>query len=139
MEEAIRRRTLPRVHLTGMKRGDDLAAAYASADIFVMPSTTETFGNVTLEAMASGLAVLAVAAGGILDFGRANDNCLLSDPGQADQLAAGIDRLLTDDELRRRLASGGRTTALARRWGPIFDGLVDNYLSVASAEVAEAA
>lgn len=139
MEEAIRRRNLPRVHLTGMKRGDDLAAAYASADIFVMPSTTETFGNVTLEAMASGLAVLAVAAGGILNFGRANDNCLLSDPGQADQLAAGIDRLLTDDELRRRLASGGRTTALARRWGPIFDGLVDNYLSVASAEVAEAA
>ncbi len=139
MEEAIRRRQLPRVHLTGMKRGDDLATAYASADVFVMPSVTETFGNVTLEAMASGVPVLAVAAGGILDFGRPNDNCLFAAPGQSGQLAGGIDRLLGDGELRRRLSAGGRTTALTRRWAPIFDSLVSDYLAVASADVAEAA
>ena len=52
----------------GMLRGDDLSAAYASADIFMMPSETETLGFVALEAMASGLAVVAVAAGGLVDI-----------------------------------------------------------------------
>ncbi len=51
-----------------MLRGEDLSAAYASADIFMMPSETETLGFVALEAMASGLAVVAVAAGGLTDI-----------------------------------------------------------------------
>ena len=52
----------------GMLRGEDLSAAYASADIFMMPSETETLGFEALEAMASGLAVVAVAAGGLVDI-----------------------------------------------------------------------
>ena len=51
-----------------MLKGDDLSMAYASADIFVMPSESETLGFVVLEAMASGLAVVAVAAGGLTDI-----------------------------------------------------------------------
>ena len=51
-----------------MLKGDDLSAAYASADIFMMPSETETLGFVALEAMSSGLPVVAVAAGGLLDI-----------------------------------------------------------------------
>lgn len=51
-----------------MLKGDDLSSAYASADIFIMPSETETLGFVALEAMASGLAVVAVAAGGLVDI-----------------------------------------------------------------------
>lgn len=51
-----------------MLKGADLAAAYASADIFMMPSETETLGFVALEAMASGLPVVAVAAGGLTDI-----------------------------------------------------------------------
>lgn len=54
--------------LQGMLKGDDLSAAYASADIFMMPSETETLGFVALEAMSSGLPVVAVAAGGLLDI-----------------------------------------------------------------------
>ena len=57
-----------RTALQGMLRGDELSAAYASADIFMMPSETETLGFVALEAMASGLAVVAVAAGGLVDI-----------------------------------------------------------------------
>lgn len=64
MEETIRRSGLPRIHLTGSRSGIDLAVSYASADVFVMPSETETFGNVTLEAMASGVPPIAVSAGG---------------------------------------------------------------------------
>ena len=52
----------------GMLKGADLSAAYASADIFMMPSETETLGFVALEAMASGLPVVAVAAGGLTDI-----------------------------------------------------------------------
>jgi len=54
--------------MQGMLRGDELSSAYASADIFMMPSETETLGFVALEAMASGLAVVAVAAGGLVDI-----------------------------------------------------------------------
>ena len=57
-----------------MLKGDDLSSAYASADIFMMPSETETLGFVALEAMASGLAVVAVAAGGLTD--------IISQPGR---------------------------------------------------------
>lgn len=52
----------------GMLRGEELSTAYASADIFMMPSETETLGFVALEAMASGLPVVAVAAGGLVDI-----------------------------------------------------------------------
>lgn len=54
--------------LQGMLRGEELSSAYASADIFMMPSETETLGFVALEAMASGLPVVAVAAGGLVDI-----------------------------------------------------------------------
>jgi glycosyltransferase involved in cell wall biosynthesis len=58
-ERAAMQRSLPEHVFAGMRTGEDLAAHYASADIFLFPSTTETFGNVTLEAMASGLAIIA--------------------------------------------------------------------------------
>ena len=56
------------VGVQGMLKGGELSAAYASADIFMMPSETETLGFVALEAMASGLPVVAVAAGGLTDI-----------------------------------------------------------------------
>lgn len=54
--------------MQGMISGEELSSAYASADIFMMPSESETLGFVALEAMASGLAVVAVAAGGLVDI-----------------------------------------------------------------------
>ncbi|HXI20926.1 MAG TPA: glycosyltransferase family 1 protein, partial [Gemmatimonadales bacterium] len=70
LEEGLRRRPIPGVHLAGLLSGQELSEAYASADLFVFPSPTETFGNSLLEAMASGLPSLAVAAGGVLEFAR---------------------------------------------------------------------
>ncbi|MGE3617465.1 MAG: glycosyltransferase, partial [Gemmatimonadales bacterium] len=132
MAAEIDRRALPRVHRTGSLRGARLAEAYASADIFAMPSETETFGNVTLEAMASGLPVVAVARGGVLDFGIADTNAVLTEPAPG-EFAAGLARLLEEPGTRRRLARGARATAARRDWGPVFRSLEDHYRAAAGA------
>ena len=129
-EDQIRRAQLPRTHLTGMLRGKDLSVAYASADLFAMPSDTETFGNVTLEAMASGVPALALSAGGITDFGHHGENAWLVDPRDFTAWVTGMDRLLADIRLRRRLARGARATALGRGWAPILEELVSHYAAV---------
>jgi len=131
MEGAIRRSGLPRVHLSGPRTGFELSVAYASADVFAMPSETETFGNVTLEAMASGLPTLAVAAGGVLDFARHDENAWLVDRRDPTAWVTGLDRLLADRRLRQRLGQAARATALARSWGPVFDDLLRHYAAAA--------
>ncbi|MHB1329247.1 MAG: glycosyltransferase family 4 protein [Gemmatimonadales bacterium] len=130
LEREVRQRGLPRVHLTGVLRGMELATAYASADVFVLPSSTETFGNVLLEAMASGTASIAMAAGGVLDYGKDGVNVRLVSP--TDSVGHALDELLADDSLRSSLATGGRATALARTWDRVHDHLVRQYRAAAA-------
>lgn len=125
MEEEILERRLPGVHLAGLLRGEALSAAYASGDIFVFPSTTETFGNSLLEAMAAGQACVTAGAGGLLEFAEHGVNSWVAAPESVGATADAIARLIDDPSLRRSLAEGGRTTALARDWDQIFDRLVD--------------
>lgn len=130
LEHEIRERAVPGVHLVGLKRGDDLATAYASADLFAFPSTTETFGNVLLEAMASGLPPLVAAAGGVLEIARHGINSWLVEPDSTDALVAGLARLLVDEPLRRRLSAGALDTARERSWRSVDDELVADYRQV---------
>lgn len=127
MEERLRHERPEGVHLTGMLRGAELAAAYASADVFAFPSTTETFGNVLLEAMASGVASVAMRAGGLQEFASHGHNCLLADPADPGALAGSLRRLMEDAEARRRLAAGGRESALTRSWDAVLDQLLLTY------------
>ncbi len=92
--------------MPGLLHGRELSEAYASADVFVFPSPTETFGNSLLEAMGSGLPSLAAATGGVLEFARHGENAWLIEPDSAPAIADGLDRLLGDPALRRRLARG---------------------------------
>ncbi|MFN8653564.1 MAG: glycosyltransferase family 1 protein [Gemmatimonadales bacterium] len=139
MAEGLRRRPVPGVHLTGLLSGDALSEAYASADLFIFPSQTETFGNSLLEAMASGLPSLAVAAGGVQEFARDGQNALLVDPREGRSLTEGLSRLLRDAGLRTRLAEGGLATAAERNWDAIYDQLIADYAEVAARKRKEAA
>lgn len=111
---------------TGKLTGRELSEAYASADIFSFPSTTETFGNVVLEAMASGVAVIAPDIGATTEY--ATTECArqfsAKDPAS---LAAAILGLATDAGERSRIAAAGVATARARTWDAVFDGLVRDY------------
>jgi glycosyltransferase involved in cell wall biosynthesis len=127
LEDEIRRREIAGVHVAGLLDGRELSAAYASADVFAFPSPTETFGNSLLEAMGSGLPALVAASGGVLEFSEHGGNAWLVAPDSAEAIAAGLERLLTDTALRRRLAHGALRTARERDWTQVYDRLLADY------------
>ena len=125
--EGTREGPPPGVHLAGYLEGEALARAYASADLFAFPSDTETFGNVVLEAMASGLPVVAVRRGGVLDSVRDGETGLLATPGDARSFAGHLQRLVEDAALRTRMGAAGRAEATQRRWPEILAGVEKVY------------
>jgi len=105
---------LPNATFTGTLTGEALAAAYASADVFLFPSTTEGWGGTCLEAQASGLPVVATASSGIVEVVDDGVGGLLVAPGDTAALAAAVGRLARDGEYRR--AMGARAAAHAARF-----------------------
>jgi glycosyltransferase involved in cell wall biosynthesis len=116
-----------RVHFAGFLRGEELARAFASADLFVMPSRTETLGFVVLEAMASGLPVVVADAGGSPELVHPGEDGLLFDPERPRELVARVCELLGDDPRRRFLARAARKAAEQASWAAATRGLVDAY------------
>ena len=114
----------------GFLHGEDMARAYASSDIFFFPSESETFGNVTLEAMASGLpAVNAIASGSNSLVVEGETGHLVSARDEAG-LAARLETLVKDKGLRRRMGEAARQRALNFSWDHILSGLLDSYAQV---------
>ena len=106
---------LPAV-FTGVLQGEVLASAYASADAFLFPSTTDTLGLAMLEALASGLPVLAARSGPSQEIVTEGENGLLYEADSTSSLVAAVLRLFSDDELRAALARRARATAEGRDW-----------------------
>jgi len=104
----------PWIHRLGFLDRTELAAVYASADLCVLPSSTETYGLVALEAMASGLPVIAADAGGLRETVRHGDNGLLAPPTDPRAFAAAIVELTMEADRRREMGAAARATAEAR-------------------------
>uniref|UniRef100_UPI0030DB94E7 glycosyltransferase n=1 Tax=Cyanothece sp. BG0011 TaxID=2082950 RepID=UPI0030DB94E7 len=102
-------------HFIGYLQGLELASAFASADAFVFPSTTETLGLVLLEAMAAGCPVVAANSGGIPDIVTDGVNGYLFDPQDENGSIMATKRLLATTEEREQLRSNARLEA--EKWG----------------------
>jgi glycosyltransferase involved in cell wall biosynthesis len=123
-------RRLPEAHFTGHIEGADLARWYASADVFVFPSTAETFGNVVLEAFASGLPVVAVGGGAVGELVTPNANGLLAPADQPAAFAEHVGMLLERPADRARMAAGALVTAATYRWPDVNRQLLDHYARI---------
>ncbi len=106
-----------RAVFTGLLHGEDLAAAYASADAFLFPSTTDTLGLAMIEALASGLPIVAARSGASQEVVSEGENGLFYEVGSREALVAAVRRLFSDDAFREALARGARAAAEERDWG----------------------
>lgn len=121
---------LPDACFPGHQDGEALARWFASGDVFVFPSTTETFGNVVLEAQASGLPAVVVDRGGPPDLVRPGETGFVARANDPADLADHVERLLRDAGQRRRMGARARAAASERDWQAINGRLIDSYARV---------
>ena len=124
-------RRLPGGVFAGFLTGDELARAYASIDVFFNPSITETFGNVTLEAMASGVPAVCVDATGSRSLVAPGETGYLTPHGDTDAAVAAIAELAGDDKLRARMGAAARARSAAYEWDAILDAVFVDYCALA--------
>lgn len=121
----------PDAIFSGQRSGEDLAAHYASADLFLFPSLTETFGNVTTEAMASGLPVVAFDHAGAGQLIKSGDNGLLAPFGDAESFVRQAVALADDAARRQAMGAQACATASALDWRDIvarFEGVLESVM-----------
>lgn len=128
-------RRLPGAHFTGELSGTGLSRALASLDIVVHPGPYETFCQVAQEAMASGLPVVAVGAGGLLDLVDSSRTGWLYPPGDLRTLRAQVADLVGDEWKRRAMGTAAHDKVRARTWPVVCDRLLGHYDEAASSVV----
>jgi glycosyltransferase involved in cell wall biosynthesis len=122
------------VTFLGELHGSALAGVYASSDVFCFPSTTDTFGQVLLEAGASGLAIVAAASGGAVELVRHGATGLLVAPDDIEAFSAALVDLADSEGLRERLGTAARTAALERTWDRSLEELRSAYRRIVARE-----
>lgn len=123
----------PEHHFAGMRTGVDLARHYASADIFLFPSLTETYGNVVAEAMASGLPVVAYRSAAAAELIVDRHNGVIASPGDETAYIESAIWLLADRERRTEVGGMARASMLTRRWSDIvgrFESVVREAIEI---------
>jgi len=126
-EETWLRERLPNAEFAGVLHGEALASAYASMDLFVFPSHTDTFGNVVLEALASGVPAIVTPDGGpryIVEDGVTGR--IVPDDG----FSAAIAELIADPDRHRQMARAARVYALTASWDAVFAGVYAGYRTI---------
>lgn len=123
--------SLPGAVFEGHLTGDNLAAAYASSDVFLFPSETETFGNVTLEAMSSGLPVVAANATGSNALVIDGVTGFLVPPRDSAAFLDCVTALVTDADLRSRMGIAARGAAEKYEWSRILGQIASYYEEIA--------
>lgn len=118
---------LPDAHFTGFITGDNLSRAYASSDVFLFPSETETFGNVTLEAMSSGLPCVVADATGSRSLVESGVNGFLAPPRDTTAFAKCVAKITEDNALWENMSKAARQKALAYSWENVNNKLLENY------------
>ena len=122
------KQALPETVFAGFLHGDDLAIGYASSDIFFFPSITETFGNVTLEAMASSLPAVTVDATGARSLVREGETGYLVDEADEQAMVDRLVELVTDEAKRKQFGARARHIAVSQHeWDAIFTQLLSDY------------
>ena len=125
--EAEVRAMLPEAHFLGFRAGCELSELYASSDVFVFPSDTETFGNVTLEALASGLPCVVADAGGSADLVQNGENGFKVSPRDVSAFRSAVAWLLDDAEARHRMAEKAFHSAQKSSWDGVLERMVMLY------------
>ncbi len=123
-------------HYLGTLTGADLAAAYASFDLFLHTGTEETFGQTLQEAHASGLPVVAPRAGGPIDIVEHGVDGFLYEPEDDADMRAHVEQLVADEALRSRMGEAGRRAVLGRSWESVCDDLMRHYEHAIAATAA---
>ncbi|WP_343519463.1 glycosyltransferase family 1 protein [Sphingomonas sp.] len=124
---------VPDAIFTGFQSGDDLGRAVAGMDVFFNPSITETFGNVTSEAMACGVPVVAAKATGAMDLVDEGQTGFLVPPRDVTAYADAIERLARDAAMRRSFGAAGHAKMQSYVWDRVNQAVLDAYLEVMAA------
>ncbi len=121
---------IPEAIFAGFQSGPDLGRAVASMDILFNPSTTETFGNVTLEAMASAVPVVAARAAGSESLIIDNHNGILAAPGNTQEFAKALEDYIENPALRDAHGQAGETLSRSYDWDNINQSVADKYIDI---------
>ena len=130
LREEFEGQAVSNMTFTGYLAGEHLAEVYAASDLFVFPSSTETFGNVVLEALASGTPVIGANAGGVKNIVHSGETGLLCTAGNVEEFTDSIILLLDNDNLREKIGKAGRDYALTQKWDQIFENLTWHYIKI---------
>ncbi|MGE5315196.1 MAG: glycosyltransferase family 4 protein [Acidobacteriota bacterium] len=132
-------RRMPDAVFLGHLSSSELAEAYASSDVFVFPSRTETFGNVTLEAMACGTVPVCASAGGAKDLIINGINGFLSEPGESAGFVRALGQVMEHPEARAKLGENALLFAREQSWERVVDRMLGLYAAAIGASEAVAA
>lgn len=135
-DEARLRERMPRAEFTGVLRGEALSRAYSNMDLFVFPSHTDTFGNVVLEALASGVPAIVTPDGGPRTIVRDGvTGRIVPD----DQFTSAIKEILSNPDRHAEMRMAARAYALTASWDSVFEGVYAAYQRLTPAAQQSAA